>query len=417
MPRPAMSILVQQKSYDGFFKVILAKKSAGTREQYQGALKDFERYCIKEYSKSLEEMLLEIKGSETDDRLALLQRWVDDSESMPRSKMQKAGFVNRYLYYRGIDIDSRDWKQMEFGKFSKSYKKPLSRDILKQIFNRSSYKRKILYLFLISTGCRINEAVKIRKKDFDLNQERVKVEIFQSKNDATRIGFLTKECANMIKPVLMKLEPNDLVFDRVFDNVCINCKKTFPKTSKECTTCKTLLTLKLNDADPERCCDTEAQCFRRVTDQLGFGTERRKSRVRHFTIHSLRSFTFTQFTKVHNGDLAHAYIGHEQYLDQYLSLPEEEQLELFIKVEPELYINEARPETDAVIDLKKQLEEEKERFREEIKELRYELKNTVKAFLLYSGTKKPSIEELTDMVNDPKVLPFVDEEIDKIGHH
>jgi hypothetical protein len=38
-----MSILVQQRSYDGFFKDILASNSEGTKNQYASALKDFEK--------------------------------------------------------------------------------------------------------------------------------------------------------------------------------------------------------------------------------------------------------------------------------------------------------------------------------------------------------------------------------------
>jgi len=111
-----MSILVQQRSYDGFFKDILASNSEGTKNQYASALKDFEKYCVDEYQKTLEQMLPEIKAVQTQDRLLLLQRWVNSSLSHPRTKRQRAGFLNKYLYYRSIDIDSRDWKQLKFGK-------------------------------------------------------------------------------------------------------------------------------------------------------------------------------------------------------------------------------------------------------------------------------------------------------------
>jgi len=322
-----MSILVQKRTFEGFFKDILSENSEGTKNQYHSALKDFERYCMKEYSMNLENMLGEIKSVKTPDRMLLLQRWVNASNSSSRTKRARAGFLNKYLYYREINIDSRDFKQLKFGKMGKAFKKPLTKEILKQIFNRSSYRRKILYLFLISTGCRINEAVKLRKKDFETEGKRIKVQIYQSKNDETRIGYLTIECGRMIKPILDKLSDNDLVFGK--------------------------------NQDPAKSSITEQQCFRRVTDQLGLG-ERMRSNHRHFTIHSLRSYTFTQWTKTHNADLGHAYIGREQYLDTYLRMPEEEQLDYFIKVEPSLFINEAEPETDTVIQLRKEMAKYKE---------------------------------------------------------
>ncbi len=315
---------LQSRSYEGFFTVILSSNSKGTKQQYAAALKDFEKYCISVHNRTLDQMIDELEQLNTSDKILVLQEWTNLSQSSNRTKRARAGFVNKYLYYRGINIDSRDWKQLKFGKMGKSFKEPLTHEILVKIFNRSSYRRKTLYTFLISTGCRINEAVKIRKSDFDLSNERIKVKIYQSKNDETRIGFLTKECARMIKPLLDKINDNDLVFG--------------------------------TNIDADKSVVTESQCFRRVTDLLGL-TSRRRSGVRDYTIHSLRGYTYTQFTTELNSDLAHAYVGHEQYLDTYLNIPVEDQLKYFLKVEPKLFINEAQPETDTVIGLRKQLEQ------------------------------------------------------------
>jgi len=363
------STLKQLRSYDGFFTDILATNSDGTKKQYVSALKDYENYCIKAYNRTLDQMIEELKQLNTQDQILVLQRWVNASESQPQTKRQRAGFVNKYLYYREINIDPRDWKQLKFGKMGKSFKKPLSKEILKLIFNRSSMKRKILYLFLISTGCRINEAVKLRKKDFDLSGKRIKIQIYQSKSTLTRIGYLTKECSRMIKPLLARLDSDDLVFG--------------------------------GNEDSEKSAVTEQQCFRRVTDLLGLG-ERRRSNHRHFTIHSLRSFTFTQFTKTHNADLAHAYIGREQYLDTYLNLPEEDQLEYFIKVEPLLFINEAEPETEAVI----QLREENEKIRERLDST----EKTAKDFFneVLTGILEPAT------INGQRVMKYSDKVWEKI---
>jgi len=319
-----LMLKLQLRSYDGFFKDILAVNSEGTKKQYGAALKDFEKYCIKAHNCTLDQMIEELIKLDTNDKILVLQRWVNDGQSSNRTKRSRAGSVNKYLYYRGVSIGARDWKQLKFGKMGKSFKEPLTIEILKQIFNRSSHRRKTLYLFLISTGCRINEAVKIRKSDFDLSKKRIKVRIYQSKNDETRIGYLTKECARYMKPLLARKNDNDLIFG-------VN-------------------------SDSEKAVVTESQCFRRVTDILGL-TSRRRSGIRDYTIHTLRAFTYTQFTTELNADLAHAYLGHEQYLDTYLSIPEENQLKYFIQVEPKLFINEAIPETEQIVQLKEQLKD------------------------------------------------------------
>jgi len=362
-----MSILQQTRSYDGFFTDILSANSEGTKNQYRSALLDFEKFCKKEHNMNLEQILGELKAVKIQDQILFLQRWVNDSTSHPRTKRQRAGFLNKYFYYRNIDIDNRDFKQLKFGKMGKSFKKPLTKEILLQIFNRSSKKRQALYLFLISTGCRISEAVKLRKKDFDLTPKRIKVQIYQAKNDETRIGYLTLEAGRMIKPILDKLGPNDLVFG-------------------------------INE-NPDSATVTEQQCFRRVTDLLGLGTERRRSNLRHWTIHTLRSYTFTQFTKTHNADIGHMYLGREQYLDTYLQIPEDEQLDQFIQVEPLLLLNEAQPETDTILSMRKELDETKAEMKKYKKSYdEFERLSTDKEFR--NKELMPFIESLKKRVKD-----------------
>ena len=316
--------LEEKLSYDGFFQS-LSTLAEGTREQYKAALTDFEKWSIQTEGKNLDQMTIELKKYNTKNQIKLLQNWINDSQSAGRTKRHRAGFVCKYLYYYDVDIDSRDFKTLKFGKMGKSYKKPFTLELIKQIYNNSSHRRQVLYLFLISTGCRISEAMALRRKDFDMSKKRIKVQIYQSKNDETRLGYLSKEAGRMLAPKLNKLEPDDLVFAK--------------------------------DNDITKAKNGEGQCFRRVVDELGLGNDRRRSGLRHFTIHSFRSFLFTQYTKTHNGDLAHAYIGREQYLDTYLNMTEEEQLEQFVKVEPLLFINEAQPETEQVIELRAQLKE------------------------------------------------------------
>lgn len=335
--------LEEKLSYDGFFQS-LSTLTEGTKEQYKAALTDFEKWSIDTEGKNLDQMMVELKNYNTKNQIKLLQNWINDSQSSGRTKRHRAGFVCKFLYYYDIDIDGRDFKTLKFGKMGKSFKKPFTIEIIKQIYNNSSHRRQVLYLFLISTGCRISEAMSLRRKDFDMTKKRIKVQIYQSKNDETRLGYLTKEAGRMISPILNKLDPNDFVFATM--------------------------------EDMKRAKNTEGQCFRRVTDQLGLGTDRRRSGIRHWTIHSFRSFLFTQYTKTHNGDLAHAYIGREQYLDSYLNMTEEEQLEQFIKVEPLLFINEALPETDTVINLREELEKVKQVKDDRLDRIEEELKKS-----------------------------------------
>jgi len=49
--------LEEKLSYDGFFTSVLGTKSEGTKQQYQAALTDFEKWSIKTEGKNLDEII------------------------------------------------------------------------------------------------------------------------------------------------------------------------------------------------------------------------------------------------------------------------------------------------------------------------------------------------------------------------
>jgi integrase len=314
-----MSILTKERTKESFFEVKLSECSEGTKRQYDTGLKDFELFCKRKHNRTLEQMIPELKISATEDIIEFFQEWINASTNNPHTKRSRAGYVDTYLFYRGVKIDPREMKDLKFGKNIQELKEPLSRELIKQIISKASPRRRVLYMVLISTGARGNEAVMLRKKDFDTTQERVKVTIFQKKSGIYRIGYLTSEAYKYVKPVLDKLKDNDLVF--------------------------------ASNEDPEKAIVTESQCFRRLIDGLGYKGNRYHSRTRHYTLHSFRSFTFTQFLKTHNEGIAHGYLGRKRYLDSYLRLDDEDKIKQFLKVEPELFIFEAKPESERIKDL------------------------------------------------------------------
>jgi len=89
-----MSNLLEVKpTYDGFFSTVLDQLSAGTRQQYQAALTDFEKWSIKKYGKNLTEIIPEIGKVSTNDQIIFLQSWINDSASAGRTKRQRSGFI------------------------------------------------------------------------------------------------------------------------------------------------------------------------------------------------------------------------------------------------------------------------------------------------------------------------------------
>ena len=71
--------------------------------------------------------------------------------------------------------------------------------------------------------------------------------------------------------------------------------------------------------------------------KLGFTEKYQNGRLKK-NIHSIRAFCMTQFEKATNRDLAHAYGGHRQYLDQYFRRSYSEKSADFEKAEKYLSI-------------------------------------------------------------------------------
>lgn len=318
-----MSLLSKQRTKESFFNVRLSSYSKSTQKQYRQAFDGFENFCMSKFNKDLEEMIPELKVSNTEDVIDFLQEFINQSNANPYTTKVRVNFLNNYLYYRGIKIDSRDLKELKYGKRQKQLKEPLTRKLIQQIIDNASSKKKSLYLTLISTGCRINEAVKLRKKDFVTSSERIRVKIYQSKNNSYRDGFLTTEAERMVRPMLEELSDDDLVFG--------------------------------TNENWQQASESEMQAFRRLVDKTKL-SDRYSTKIRTITLHSFRSYCYTQWIKVHNSDLGHAYIGRTQYLDVYLRITPDDFMEKFLMVEPLLLINEAQPESVAIQELRKKVD-------------------------------------------------------------
>ena len=91
----------------------------------------------------------------------------------------------------------------------------------------------------------------------------------------------------------------------------------------------------------------------------GFTSKYQNGRLKK-NLHSIGSFCITALKEAtKDPDFAHGYGGHTRYLQQYIRLPKERQIELFRQAEPYLTLAETVPiETDQ----SKELKEIKEKF-------------------------------------------------------
>lgn len=308
-----MSLISKQRSYDTFFDIKLKNRKPGTRKNYRLALLDFDRFCNKRLNKSLENLIPEFRQASTDDIIDTLQAWINDcslqSNLNQRGRMAQ---INSYLYYRGVKIDSRDMKDLEFENSEPEERRPVTDDELKKIIDSANPILKTLCFTLSSSGMAIGECCHLVKSDFDFTQKRIAIHIkpsYTKKNSRGRTVYVSSEAEKYLKPLLAKLDDNDLVFDTSPD---------IPHT---------IINLTVQ--------------FRRLIDRIGLDVKY-ESGTRHKTLHALRAFFFTKAVQKHGLAYSHKMTGHRGYLEEYNRYTDEEKLKMYLELEPELFVYEKK---------------------------------------------------------------------------
>ncbi|MBT4326616.1 MAG: hypothetical protein HOD60_06875, partial [Candidatus Nitrosopelagicus sp.] len=81
-----------------------------------------------------------------------------------------------------------------------------------------------------------------------------------------------------------------------------------------------------------------------------------KNSIRYVVnIHSMRSYFITKATMKHGEAYSHALSGHGAYLKEYVRISSEEKSKLYLELEPELFIESVKTETDRVQEVENKL--------------------------------------------------------------
>jgi hypothetical protein len=78
----------------------------------------------------------------------------------------------------------------------------------------------------------------------------------------------------------------------------------------------------------------------RMLDKLGLDEKYQSNSFRKISTHSFRAYFFTKAARKHGENYAHRMVGHGGYLMQYDRMTEDEKLERYLQLEPELVIFE-----------------------------------------------------------------------------
>ena len=313
------SFLIEPKSYESYEQQI-STEPASTQRSKNYAISNFEKFVSETYDGiSIDEIIDELfsfktdNGQEFEDALyGMLQKWINWNERRDISPSTiKVAFSNlrKYLFFRNIRTNEQDIRNsLRFPKTPKEEKHPLSDSeysaIVDGLAKNPMYQS--VCLALGSSGMRIGELMNVRKKDLDLSTKRITVKI--PPNTKTRTGrttFFSKEVDEKIKKRLGNLNPDDYVF----------CKGS-PR-SGACNFRKAL---------------------GRILIRLGLDEKYQTSNYSKITPHTFRAYFFTKAARKHDDNYAHRMIGHGGYLMQYDRLTQEEKLNMYIELEPDLVI-------------------------------------------------------------------------------
>ncbi len=313
-----MSYLDKPMNKKSYFEHISSMSSSHI-VQTKIALDHFEKFNIGAFQKSTDIVLKDSLNQKYDNPKKhtvnlynLLQDFVKYLGAIghdPSTIRNNFNLTKNYLNWYGFEIYSESVRsRLKFPVKIEEEGYPLTLEDIKKILDNSSEKRKALYLFLSSTGCRISETLKLRKRDLDFSFDRLMVKLpgKYTKTKKPRKTFVTKEAEKYLTPIIDKLKEDELIFG----------------------TNENHLKSKHNEEDH----------FYRMRAKAEL-TEKYDSGIHKITLHSFRSWFVTKCNRV-DSDFGNALAGHNKYMKRYNRFLDSELCDLFIKAEPSLSIYE-----------------------------------------------------------------------------
>jgi len=340
-----MSSFLYKKKDDASFDEMLSAAPESTQINKKYAVTLFEKFVDESYqgrtTKVIIDELLLIKKTDPqnyeDSLYGMLQDWINWNQTSGRCNSTiRVAFSNlrKYLFHHGIKTDEQNIKEyLRFGKRTRENRHPLSQVEYQRIIDALARHPIIqgLFLSLGSSGMRIGEALSLKKKDLDLTGIRIKVNIpATTKTRTGRTTYLSLEAEKILRPHLENIGLDDYVF-------------TMKNSNDYSSSVRTMLS--------------------RIVDKLQLVDKYQSNNIRKITTHSFRAYFFTKAARKHGENYAHKIVGHGGYLMQYDRMTEDEKLEMYIELEPDLVVfdqNRLRAKVDEIDSLKDEVQKLRE---------------------------------------------------------
>jgi len=307
-----MSYLIKQRTLETFLNL---SKNESTRRNQKSVLRHFEKFCLKQFDRSMEiviEDLILISKNDSQKIEDLFQEYISNGfkeTNSARTVRTHYSIITTYLKYRKVTIDKEDLRiVLSFPRVHYEELVPMNRDIIRKFIDYASPSEKAKLLIQASSGLRNQEVCGLRKKDIQTDTVRWTIHVSSKlgKGSKARITFLSNETRRFLNPIIEKLDDDDLIF--VSNNTTLYNSKQY-----------------------------ELKKFERLREKIGLTEKYESSNKSKYTTHSFRAFFVTNAEKVHDG-FGHALAGHSRYMQQYERYTLEEKLNFYLDIEPSLSI-------------------------------------------------------------------------------
>lgn len=354
----------------------LAVKPENTRKSHHTALNNFEKFCQEKFGRSKEDVIDEFLNVEKYVIFTAIQQWINwniKNGKSPSTLITWFSSLNSYFYYKGVDFSQREIKEnLDFPKIIQEDMYGVQPEDIQKILRVANYRYRCAILAQTATLMREGELMQIRKKHLVFQKDRISIKIPAqfTKLKKARTVFLSKEAARPIISKINKLDSEDLVWG--VSNVQYDTKNY-------------------------------ENAIRRYCQKVGIYDTYESNRRGKITSHSFRAFGITKISR-HDENFAKMLAGQKGYLLQYDRLSDDEKLDLYIKFEQDLAIDNSakkQAELDKVYKEKSKLEEEQAKYvhlQKDFENLKDNMENIITAKISKFSSK--FVKDLEKMVDE-----------------
>lgn len=333
----------------------LSAKPKNTQISYKSSLNNLDSFCKQLFNRSKEDVIDEFQRVDKYVVFGTLQKWIDWNSTngiKASSIITRFSNINTYFYYKGLELSNRDIKEnLDFPKAEEEELYGVQPEDIQKILKVANHAYRCIILAQKSTLMREGELLSIRKKHLVLGKKRILIKIPASftKLKKARTVILDKEASKPIMSKLKKLDDEDLVW----------CKKDSSVPTKN-----------------------YENALRRYCEKTGLDEKYESNGRNKITTHSFRAFGITKISR-HDENFAKMLAGQKGYLLQYDRLSDNEKLDLYMKFEADLIVDDS---------VRKQAELEKSK--KENSKLQEKIHE--------NSNLKSEVDDLRDVVNDLK---------------